>query len=88
MDEGGERKNELFSELRPERRIEFFFQGVGAHPWVLGRRNGSAREIYDRLKEDERFPGYQSLAEAQWFFGLSIGFWIQPSGSVSMGGQR
>ena len=30
--EGGEWKNELSTELRSERRIKLFFQGVGARP--------------------------------------------------------
>ena len=42
MDEGGEWKNELWTEPRPDRRIELLFQGVGAHPCILDRRNGPA----------------------------------------------
>ena len=66
MNEGGEWKNELRPELRPERRIELLPQRVGAHQWVLERRSGSASIIYNRLKEDDRFPGAQILAGVQW----------------------
>ena len=66
MDEGEEWKNELWPELRPERRIELLVQGVGAHPWILACRNGLARGIYNRLEEDDRFSGTQILAEVQW----------------------
>ena len=34
MDEGGEWKNEVWADYCPERRMEIFFQGVGAHPWL------------------------------------------------------
>ena len=40
MDEGGGWKNEAWAELRSERRIKLLHQGFGAHPWILGRRNG------------------------------------------------
>ena len=66
MDEGGEWRHEVWTELRSERRIKLLLQGVGAHPWILERRNGLARGIYNRLEEDDRFPGGQILAEAQW----------------------
>ena len=65
-DEGGEWKNELWAELRSERRIKLLFQDVGAHPWILGRRYGPARGIYNRLKVDARVPGKQILAGARW----------------------
>ena len=42
------------------------FQGVGAHPWLLGRRNGFASGIYNRPIEDDRFVNKSILAEAQW----------------------
>ena len=42
------------------------FQGVGAHPWILERRNGLARGIYNRLKEGRYYTGPQILSEAQW----------------------
>ena len=37
-----------------------------ARPWILERRNGLARGIYNRLKEDDRSSGTQTVAEAQW----------------------
>ena len=66
VDEGGEWENELWTELRPDRRIKLLFQCVGAHPKVVGRRNGIAHRIYNRLRSDDRFPGEQILAEVQW----------------------
>ena len=42
------------------------FQGLGAHPWILQRRNGLARGIYYRLVTDARFSGGQISAEVQW----------------------
>ena len=33
MDEGGEWKDEIRTDLRAERRIKLQFHGVGAHPW-------------------------------------------------------
>ena len=52
LDEGGEWKNDLWRDLCVGRRIKLIFQGVGAHPWILERRNGLARGIYNRLKAD------------------------------------
>ena len=49
-----------------ERRIKLVFQGVGAHPWISERRNGLARGIYNRLKEDSFYTGAQILSEMQW----------------------
>ena len=49
-----------------ERRTKLVFQGAGAHPWILERRNGLARGIYNRLKADRYYTGPQILAEAQW----------------------
>ena len=46
MDERGDWKNEIWTDLRAELRIKLQFQGVGAHPWLLGRRNGLARGIF------------------------------------------
>ena len=63
---GGERKDKSQTELRSERRFQLPFQGAGARPWVLELRNGFARGICNRLKEDERFPGEQVLPEVQW----------------------
>ena len=63
---GGEWKNDLWRDLCVDRRITQIFQGVGAHPWILERRNGLARGIYNRLKADRYYTGPQILAEAQW----------------------
>ena len=49
MDERGEWKHGISADLRPERRIELQFRGAGAQPWLLERRNGIARGIYNRL---------------------------------------
>ena len=49
MDEGGERKNEIWTDLRVGRGIKLQFQGIGDHPCLLERRNGLARGIYNRL---------------------------------------
>ena len=43
----------------------YFFMGFGAHPWLLERRNGLARGIFNRLIEDDRFPSGQILGEVQ-----------------------
>ena len=61
MGEGGKWKNEFWAELRPGRRVKLLLQVVGA----LRRRNGVARGIYNRLKQDVRSSGKQIPAEAQ-----------------------
>ena len=66
LDEGGEWKDELWRDLCVERRIKLVFQGVGAHPWILERRNGLARGIYSRLQADRYYAGSQTLTAAQW----------------------
>ena len=66
MGEGGEWKNAIWTDLCAERRIKVQFRGVGAHPWLLERRNGPARGIYNRLVEDDRFSKKMILLEAQW----------------------
>ena len=50
----------------PSFRFKLLFQDVGAHAWILERRNGLARGISNRLREDDRFSGKQILAEALW----------------------
>ena len=47
------------------RRIKLVFQGVGAHPWVLKRRNGLQRGILNRLLADRYYAGSQILTEVQ-----------------------
>ena len=56
----------ISGEICVERRIKLVFQGAGAHPWILERRNGLARGIYNRLKADRYYTGPQILAEVQW----------------------
>ena len=41
------------------------FQGAGALPWLLGRSNGPAGSIYNRLAADNRFSSNQILSEVQ-----------------------
>ena len=65
LDEGGERKNDLWRDLCVGRRIRLISQGVGAHPWILERRNGLARGIYNRLNAARSYAGSQILTEAQ-----------------------
>ena len=90
MDEG-ERGSETRTDFRTERRIKLQFRGACAHPWPLGRRDGIACGIYDRLAADGRFldqadsprssvaPEHSLLCE--WVFGSPFGFWIQARGS-------
>ena len=66
MDEGDEWKHEVCTGSRPERRTTLQFQFVGAHPWMLSRRNGLARGIYNRSVADDRFSGKQVSAKAHW----------------------
>ena len=66
MDEGGEWKNEVWTDFCTDRRIKLPFQGVGAHPWILERRHGLARGIYNRIRTDDRFSGRQIVTEVQW----------------------
>ena len=35
-------------------------------PWILERRHGPARGIYNRLVSDGRFPGKQFPSGVQW----------------------
>ena len=64
LGEGSEWENELSAELRSDRRIKLLSQGVGAHPWILGRRSGLSRGIFYRLKGGDRFSSKQIPAEA------------------------
>ena len=47
--------------------MKILFQGAGARPRILERRNGLARGIYNYLFADDRCPGRQILAGAQRF---------------------
>ena len=95
MYEGGEWKNEIRADFRAERRIKLQFQCVGAHPWLLRRRNGLARGIYNRPIEDGRFMNKTILAEAQWCLNTMLsasGFpachiWLESCGFIWMGGR-
>ena len=59
-------ENEVWTDYCSERCIKLLFQGAGAHPWLLERRNGLARGIYNRLVEDDRFSSEEILGEVQW----------------------
>ena len=65
VDEGGGRKNEVRTDLRSDRRTKLQFQGVRAHPCVLGRLNGLAQGNYNRAVADDRFSGSPILAEVR-----------------------
>ena len=65
MDVGGEGGNGARADMCPRRGFKLQFQGAGAHPWILGRRNSVARGIYDWSVADDRVFGNQSFAEAQ-----------------------
>ena len=39
---------------------------MGSHPWILERRNGLARGIYNRMKADGRYAGWQLITEIQF----------------------
>ena len=59
MDGGGEWKNEIWTDVCADRRIKLQFQGVGAHLWLLERRNGLARGIYCRFPSGQISSGVQ-----------------------------
>ena len=59
-------ENEIRTDFCTERRVKLQFQGVGALPWLPGRRNGLARRIYHRVAADGRFPMKQILTEARY----------------------
>ena len=75
--------------------MKILLQEAGARPWILERRDGLARGIYNYLFADDRRPGRQILAGAQCFserhdfcqraLGLPIGFWVESSGPLWMG---
>ena len=66
MGAGGRWQNGVSTELRSARRIKLLPQGFGARPWILERRNGLARGVYNRWVEADRFSGKQIVAEARW----------------------
>ena len=53
MGEGRVWENEVWPDLRPERRIKLTSQGVGANRWIHDRRNRVARGINNRLVADD-----------------------------------
>ena len=55
MDSGGGWEHEAWADLSPERNIRLQPQGRESRPWMLERRRGLARDIYNRIKEDGRF---------------------------------
>ena len=72
MGEGGKLGNEICADFCAKRRIKFQFQGVGARPWLLGRRNCFARGIYARLAAGDRSSGQRILSEVQWRLNASL----------------
>ena len=59
-------EDEIWTDLCSERRIKVRFQGAGAHLLILGRRNGYARGIYNRLVAGDPSSGRQILSDVQW----------------------
>ena len=66
MAAGGGRANEIRAGFSPGRRSKHQYQGVGALPWLLERRDGLDRGIYRRPTADGRFSSKQIPPEAQW----------------------
>ena len=66
MDEGGEWENDLRVDLCADRYIKLQYRGAGSHPWILERRNGLKRGIYNRVKADGRYAGRQPITEIQF----------------------
>ena len=59
LDKGGVWNNDLWRDLCVERCMKSALQGVGAHPWIVERRNGLARDFCSRQKEDRYYMGLQ-----------------------------
>ena len=81
MDSGGEWMREVGAGLRSERNSRLQFQGKDAHPWMLGRRNGLARGIYNKLHEDGHFAGRVIFNDAHYCLNAMLNqmaFWIKP----------
>ena len=68
-----------------EPRIKLVIQGVGAHPWILERRNGLARGIYNRLKGGRQYTGPQILAEVQWCLNTLVSASVYPAYQLVFG---
>ena len=41
-------------------------------PWILERRNGIARGIYNRLIAEDRYPGRRILAGVEWRLNIMV----------------
>ena len=72
MDEGGGWKNDLWVDSCADRYIRLQNQGVGAHPWILERRNELARGIYNRMHADGRYAGRQLISEVQFCLNAAL----------------
>lgn len=46
--------------------VKVQFQGAGARPWLLERRDGLARGIHDRLAADDSFASERIPTDAQY----------------------
>ena len=55
------------ADFRSGRRVNIQFQGAGARPWFLERRDGPAQGIYTRLVADRSFSSKQILTEVQHY---------------------
>ena len=55
-----------------ERGVRLEFQGAGAPPWILVRRNGLARGVHNRLATDGRYCGKRVSSEAEWHLDASF----------------
>ena len=57
--------NEMQTDFRTGRQMTLKFQGVGAHHWLLEKRNARNRGIYDRSEAGDRFASTQNWTGAQ-----------------------
>ena len=58
--------NEIRADFYAKRRIKLHFQGAGAGPWLVGRRHGLTRGIYNCPAAGDRFLIKQILTETQY----------------------
>ena len=72
IDGAGEWENEIRADFRAERSISLQLQGKGAPPWVLERRKGIARGIYNRSVASDRFPSRSIIGEVQYFLNAML----------------
>ena len=68
MDSCGGWKREVWTGRDIRRQL----QGKGAQPWTSERRNGLARGIYSRLREDGRFVEKEALNEIQYCMNTTL----------------